>query len=322
MIRRVSFALVVLSSLAAAGCATRVTPHAAPSAASVDPASIEIPMTESGRLHRARGAWMMGAYGSASDDLCCEPEKPELACCEDRFRFTTIRTWVFRNFVPDKSDPLTTGFEFNSAWGWGCWDVANISYIELADYPSPIPGRPVGNEEPAPGQATGLTDFLSAVLFSRKKGHGHHSPHHFAAGFATQLPTATSDRIGSGKWSLGPAVEYEYHRGRFYAAFVALQLWSFAGDDSRVNVNMMMIKPMITYDIARRWKLVYMPYGITVYWEKPVDDAIYLPLGGGIQYGFPIGRKSGAVSLQLFRYVLRPSGGPEHDLRLMLEFNS
>ena len=136
-----------------------------------------------------------------------------------------------------------------------------------------------------------------------------------------QLPTASDSTIGSGKWCVGPAVEYEYERGRFYAAFVALQLWSFAGDEDRKSVNMLMVKPMITYDLGRCWKAVYMPYGVSVYWDKPSGEKVYLPLGGGIQRDFPIGRRELAASVQFFKYVLRPSKGSEYDLRFMLELD-
>jgi hypothetical protein len=231
---------------------------------------------------------------------------------------TTLRLWGYRN-LHKGSDATILGIEVNSAWAWGCLDFTNISYIELAEYPRAVPGKPYGNPNPEPGAATGITDFLSAVLASPKKAH--HGPHHFAAGFAVQLPTASDGTLGAGKWCVGPAIEYEYEKGRFYAAFVALQLWSFAGDADRKDVAMLMIKPMITYELNCHWKAVYMPYGISVYWNKPSGNRAYVPLGGGFQYDFRIGRQDMAVSLQYFQYVVRPTGGSEGDLRLMLQFD-
>ena len=84
---------------------------------------------------------------------------------------------------------------------------------------------------------------------------------------------------------------------------------------------MMMIKPMITYELSRRWKAVYMPYGISVYWDKPSGDRAYLPIGAGLQHEFRIGRQKMAVSLQFFKYVLRPAKGAEYDVRLMVELD-
>jgi len=238
----------------------------------------------------------------------------------DRFHFTTIRAWGYRDYLPqdDYSDIL--GLELNSAWGWGDWNVTNISYIEFADYARAVPGKPYGNQVPGEVKgAVGATDLLSAFLFSRKSSHESH--HHFSYGFAAQFPTASDKTLGSGKWSLGPAIEYEYHNGRFFAAFVALQLWSVSGDSDRKPVNMMMVKPMITYEVIDHWKAVYMPYGISVYWDKKQGQDAYLPLGGGIQHDFKIGSQEMGLSAQFFKYVIRPDKGSEYDLRFMLEFN-
>ena len=238
---------------------------------------------------------------------------------EDAFHFTAIRAWAYRDYLPKSDDADILGLEFNSAFGVGDFDVTNISYLEFADYPRAVPGKPYGNPVPELGAATGITDLLTAFLVSKKKVH--HSPHHFSYGFAAQFPTASDDTLGSGKWSLGPAIEYEYHNGPFYAAFVALQLWSVAGESGRKPVNMMMIKPMITYDLAEKWKAVYMPYGISVYWNKKSGQKAYLPLGGGLQYNFAIGSQEMAASAQFFKYVVRPDKGSEYDLRFMLEFD-
>ena len=242
----------------------------------------------------------------------------------DKFHLATHRTWFFRSFLPDADDDADTlGLEFNSTWGWGNYNVLNISYIEVADFPVAVPGMPPGNPEPDPEGTvagdTGINDLLTAFLFSKKGAH--HGPHHFGFGLSAQFPTGSSDTLSSGKYSIGPAIEYEYHKGRFYAAFVALQLWSYAGDDDRKDVNMMMIKPMITWDFTEKWKAVYMPYGISVYWNKPSGQRLYLPLGGGIQYQFDLGSKPSAFSFQAFKNVERPDDGVEHDVRLMLEIN-
>ena len=236
------------------------------------------------------------------------------------FHLDTFRTWLFRSFLPDADDDANAlGLEFVSSWGWGNYAVTNISYIELADYPVGVPGLPPGNPEPGTVADTGINDLLSAFLFSKKGAHD--GPHHFGFGFATQLPTGSGETLSSGKYSIGPAIDYEYEKGRFFMAIVALQLWSFAGDSDREDVSMMMIKPMITYDLNEKWKAVYMPYGISIYWNKPSDQRVYFPLGGGVQRQFNIGSKPSAFSVQLFKNVLRPDSGAEHDFRLMFEVN-
>jgi hypothetical protein len=249
-----------------------------------------------------------------------EEHESEAAASSDAFKVLTYRNWLFRSFLPnEKDDADTLGFELVSGWGMGNYDVTNISYLELDDYPRGVPGLPPGN----PGStstvaATGINDLLSAFLFSKK---GHHGPHHWGFGFATQLPTGSGDTLSSGKYSLGPAIDYEYSNDKLFIAIVALQLWSVAGDSDKSDVNMLMIKPMVTYDFHEKWKAVYMPYGISVYWDKPSGQQVYLPLGGGVQRQFDIGSHPSAFSVQLFRNVLRPDKGAEHDFRLMFEVN-
>jgi hypothetical protein len=236
------------------------------------------------------------------------------------FNLDTQRTWLFRSFLPDESDDADVlGLEFNTSWNWGNYDWTNIAYIELADYPVGVPGQPVGNPEPGTVAATGINDLLTAFLISRRQKH--HGPHHFAWGFSAQFPTGDDDTLTSGKYSLGPAIEYAYSGDRLFAAFVALQLWSVAGDENRKDVSMMMIKPMITYALNEKWKAVYMPYGVSVYWNKPSGQRVYFPLGGGIQRQFRLGSVPSAFSVQLFKNVLRPDKGTKYDFRLMLEVN-
>lgn len=255
-----------------------------------------------------------------SEEKPIEPVVHSAEPSSDAFRVATSRTWLFRSFLPDKDDDADTlGLEFVSTFGLGSYDVVNISYIELADYPFAIPGLPVGNPEPGVGAATGINDLLTAFLFSKKGTH--HGRHHFGYGFSAQFPTGDDDTLSSGKYSLGPAIEYEYQNGSFFAAVVALQLWSVAGDADRKDVSMMMIKPMITYDLSEKWKAVYMPYGVNIYWNKPSGQKVYLPLGGGIQRQFKVGSKESAFSVQLFGNALRPDDGVKYDLRFMLEIN-
>jgi hypothetical protein len=62
-------------------------------------------------------------------------------------------------------------------------------------------------------------------------------------------------------------------------------------------------------------------YGISIYWDKPASQRVYFPLGGGVQRQFNIGSRESAFSVQLFKNVLRPDKGAEHDFRLMFEVN-
>jgi len=139
----------------------------------------------------------------------------------------SLRSWFFVSMLPDEDDAKVLGLEFESYFDLGPYRVKNISYFELANYPRPIPGQPPGN--PSPGLEVvdyGLGDLLSG-FWASKRGKPHRK-HHVAWGAAFQFPTADADSLGSGKFSLGPAVDYEYESGKWFAGFIALNLWSVA----------------------------------------------------------------------------------------------
>jgi hypothetical protein len=238
------------------------------------------------------------------------------------YRLGSQRTWPFLSFLQDEGDDAKTlGIEFESYLNIGSYNVKNISYFEVNEYPRAIPGQPNGNPT-EPDQvfgANGISDLLMGFWFTKRGKH--HGQHHLALGFAAQLPTATDESLGSGKWDIGPSFDYEFESGRWFAGAIALQLWSFAGDADRKNVNLLMIKPFVVYNVAKRFDLIYMPYGISVYWNKPAGEKVYLPLGGGVQHQFPLGSKTTLnLGVQFFNNVIRPTDGTVNDLRFLIEF--
>ena len=175
-----------------------------------------------------------------------------------------------------------------------------------------------GNESPGTVADDGINDLLTAFWISKK---GHHGKHHFSPGLAAQFPTASSDVLGSGKWSLGPSFDYEYESGRWFAGAIALQVWSVAGESDRKDVNMLMIKPFAYYSLSEEWDLMYVPYGIQVYWNKPSGEKVYLPIGGGAQRHFQVGSAQMNLGLAYYYNVVRPTKGTVSDLRFLVEFN-
>ena len=235
-------------------------------------------------------------------------------------RVTRFANWLFRSYLQDETDDNETwGMEFESKLGLGRYEVKNISYFEINQYERGVPGQPPGNPDPATQPANGIGDILSGFWFAKRGGH--HGKHHFAPGFAMQFPTAASDTLGSGKWAIGPSIDYEYESGRLFAGAIALQIWSIAGDPDRKDVSMLMIKPFVFFSLTKNWDLLYLPYGVTVYWNKPSGEKVYLPLGGGVQRSFTFGSTQLNLAAQLFKNVVRPKKGTVYDLRFLVELS-
>lgn len=239
------------------------------------------------------------------------------------YRLGSQRTWPFISFLNDPGDDASTlGIEFESYLNIGKYEIKNISYFEVNQYPRVIPGQPNGNPSGTTDEivpANGINDLLMGFWFARKDKH--HGKHHFTGGFAAMFPTASDKTLGSDKFSLGPSFDYEFESGRWFAGAIALQVWSVAGPSDVKAVNMLMIKPFVVYNLAKRFDLIYMPYGVSVYWNKPAGEKVYLPLGGGAQYQIPLGEKTTLnLGAQFFKNVVRPTTGTVYDLRFLIEF--
>lgn len=229
-------------------------------------------------------------------------------------------SWLFRSFLRDEwDDSDTLGLEFESYFGVGSYEVKNISYFEIASYDRGVPGQPPGNPFPGVEAGDGINDLLTAFWISKKGAH--HGKHHFSLGMAAQFPTASDDTLGSGKWSAGPSFDYEYESGRLFAGAIALQIWSFAGDNDRKDVSMLMIKPFLYYSVSDNWDLMYVPYGIQVYWNKASGEKVYLPVGGGAQRHFQLGATLMNLGAAVYYNAVRPTNGTVWDLRFLVEFN-
>lgn len=236
----------------------------------------------------------------------------------NRYRFTRQATYFFVDFLGGDTAE-TLGIETDAQFGIGSLKGRHIAYIEVADYPRTIPGKTT-NPAPSPDateEATGTTDMITGLWFSSKD---HHGPLEVALGPVFQLPTASDDTLGTGKWSTGPGLDIEYRKGKLFLGTIIFHIWSFAGDSDRKDVNMSMAKYFVMYDLNKDWKLVSIPYGVTYYWNKPDSDALSLPVGGGVQRNFKIGSQDGSLHLQYFNYVVRPSKGSEEEVRLTLEW--
>ena len=58
------------------------------------------------------------------------------------FRVGALRNWFFFSFLPEGDEAETLGLETEGYFPLGSYEVKNISYLEVADYPRPIPGNP------------------------------------------------------------------------------------------------------------------------------------------------------------------------------------
>ena len=155
----------------------------------------------------------------------------------------------------------------------------------------------------------GLGDLTTELFFSPKK------PIQLAPGTslvwglgpALQFPTATDDKLGTGKWSAGPGfvVFLSDKPLKITTGFLIFNLWSYAGDEDRADVNAMTLQPFINYNLPKGWYLTSSPL-ITANWEADHDNRWTVPIGGGIGRIFKIGDQAINANLAAYYNVVTP----------------
>ena len=86
---------------------------------------------------------------------------------------------------------------------------------------------------------------------------------------------------GTKKWGAGPAGVALTMQGPWVVGALAQNLWSFAGDSDRADVNQMLVQYFINYNLPHGWYLTSAPI-ITANWEADSDDRWTIPFGAGV----------------------------------------
>lgn len=97
---------------------------------------------------------------------------------------------------------------------------------------------------PGAGSQTGIGDVNQTFFFSPKrpvKGWI------YGVGPAFLFPTGSNDLLTLDKWAAGPAGVALKQQGHWTFGALAKQLWSFAGDDDRADVNVGFLQPFLSY---------------------------------------------------------------------------
>jgi hypothetical protein len=131
------------------------------------------------------------------------------------------------------------------------------------------------------------------------------------------MPTGGDER-GTGKWSIGPSVVALKMPGQWVIGGLINNVWSFAGDSDRADVNQMLFQYFINYNFGETgWYLSSAPI-ITANWEAPSGNQWIVPFGLAIGKLSRVGSKGIPLNLQAgaFYNVVTPDGGPEWSTRV------
>ena len=134
------------------------------------------------------------------------------------------------------------------------------------------------------------------------------------------LNTATDDRLGLGKWSVGPTVAFVSIPESWVVGAVVRNLWSFAGDNHRPNVNLFLVQPFVSYNFSNGWYLTSTPV-ITANWKaEDKRNRWSVPIGGGFGKVMFRGEKRPInINLQGFYSLEKADVAPDWTLQLQFE---
>jgi hypothetical protein len=141
----------------------------------------------------------------------------------------------------------------------------------------------------------------------------------WGVGPSINLPTATSNVIGSGKLSVGPAAVGLVMPKPWVIGLLSRQLFSIAGPNGRTDVNQTLLQPFVNYNLPDGWYLSSSPV-ITANWSADSSQRWTVPIGGGGGKIFKIGTQPINASFQAFDYVAHPSLAPRWAVRFQVQF--
>ncbi len=194
------------------------------------------------------------------------------------------------------------------------WNLFNRVVIPIAR----VDGAIVGPGNPSPesgGSANGLGDINYAILFSPVN----YDKFLWGIGPTINMKTASSDQLGSGKWSTGVAGMVLTSTDWGNILVRTRQIWSFAGDSDRKDVSQMVIEPIVTYNMGEGWHL-FTDMIISANWKADSNNRWIVPLGGGFGRKFKVGDQRILFRIEAYYNVEKPEGAPDYSVSFTVQF--
>jgi hypothetical protein len=141
----------------------------------------------------------------------------------------------------------------------------------------------------------------------------------WGAGTAIVLPTATNPALGQGKWSMGPSVVVLAQPGKWTLGALVNNVFSFAGQSSRPDVNQMLFQYFINYNLRHGWFITWQPT-VTANWEATNGGRWVVPLGGGIGRIMKLGYQPVSLTAQFYGNAAHPPGASPWNMKLQISF--
>jgi hypothetical protein len=140
----------------------------------------------------------------------------------------------------------------------------------------------------------------------------------WGAGPSFLIPTATDSSLGTGKFSMGPAVVALMQPGKWTIGALVNNLFSVAGPKGRPDVNSMTFQYFVNYNLKKGYYLTFQPI-ILANWNAPAGNVWLVPVGGGIGRIMRLGSQPVNLTVQAYANVKRPDGFPSPTWQLKFQ---
>jgi hypothetical protein len=140
----------------------------------------------------------------------------------------------------------------------------------------------------------------------------------WGAGPTFLIPTASDNALGTGKFSIGPAIVALVQPGKWTLGVLVNNLWSVAGSGGRPNVNSMTLQYFINYNLKKGYYITLQPI-ISANWNAPSGNIWLVPVGGGVGRIMRLGFQPVNVTAQAYGNVQRPNNLPSPTWQLKFQ---
>jgi hypothetical protein len=206
----------------------------------------------------------------------------------------------------------------------GDWNMINQLSLNFIGTPGVVNGI-AELPEPYPGEGvSGLGDTNLTSLFSPSSS----GDFHWGFGPAFVFPTDTlfgdtedrrSRELGSGKFSIGPAMMVVTQPGPWTLGFKSRQIWSVLGNDSRESVSQLILEPFANYNVGQGWYLTT-DMDTIANWNSHSDNRWTVPVGAGVGKLYNLDNFAINTKLEGYYNVVRPDAAPEWSANFTVQF--
>ena len=142
----------------------------------------------------------------------------------------------------------------------------------------------------------------------------------WGVGPVVQVPTSSNpERLGTGKWSVGPAGVLFYAKGKWTMGGVLSNIWSVGGDGDREDVSFLTLQYFVNYNMGNGWAVGTAPV-VTANWEGDSDNTWTIPWGLQVSKVTKIGKRPVNLLLGYYTNSEEPDNGADSQVRFQFNF--